>query len=78
MLSTSGEDINVVSTRSCFFFTPKSENKCKLTKRLYNQINAIQKGVESKNPGKNFFKHFAEQIHGFAAARGDVSRLLRD
>ncbi|WVQ91996.1 hypothetical protein IAS59_005804 [Cryptococcus gattii] len=47
ILSTSGEDINV--------------------------INAIQKGVESKNPGKNFFKHFAEQIHGFAAARGDLS-----
>lgn len=33
--------------------------------------------MESKNPGKNFFKHFPEQVHGFAAARGDVSRLLR-
>ncbi|OXG39112.1 hypothetical protein J010_07070 [Cryptococcus neoformans] len=38
-----------------------------------NVINAIIKGVESKNPGKNFFKHFPEQVHGFAAARGDLS-----
>ncbi|AAW45144.2 conserved hypothetical protein [Cryptococcus deneoformans JEC21] len=36
-------------------------------------INAIQKGVESKNPGKNFFKHYPEQVHGFAAARADLS-----
>ncbi|ODN81121.1 hypothetical protein L202_03214 [Cryptococcus amylolentus CBS 6039] len=36
-------------------------------------IDAIEKGVEAKNPGKNFFKRYADQQHGFAAARADLS-----
>ncbi|TYJ58781.1 hypothetical protein B9479_000617 [Cryptococcus floricola] len=36
-------------------------------------IDAIEKGVEAKNPGKNVFKHYADQVHGFAAARADLS-----
>ncbi|WVQ78701.1 hypothetical protein IAT38_000788 [Cryptococcus sp. DSM 104549] len=36
-------------------------------------IDAIQKGVDAKLPGKNFFKHYPDQVHGFAAARADLS-----
>ena len=37
------------------------------------QINAIYKGLEEKNPGKNLLKHYDTMDHGFSAARGDVS-----
>ncbi|ODN84793.1 hypothetical protein L202_00664 [Cryptococcus amylolentus CBS 6039] len=36
-------------------------------------INAIEKGVEAKNPGKNVFKRYDDQAHGFTSARADLS-----
>ncbi|WVQ73083.1 hypothetical protein IAR50_002646 [Cryptococcus sp. DSM 104548] len=36
-------------------------------------IDAIEKTVETKNPGKNFFKHYADMPHGFASGRADLS-----
>ena len=37
------------------------------------KINAIMAGVEKKNPGKNFMKRFGDQVHGWTAARADLS-----
>ncbi|WVQ94440.1 hypothetical protein IAU59_001519 [Kwoniella sp. CBS 9459] len=36
-------------------------------------INAIQKAVDDKLPGKNVVKHYPDEVHGFMAARGDLS-----
>lgn len=41
--------------------------------KLTIQINEIFDGVEKKNPGKNFVKHYDQMPHGWLAARGDVS-----
>lgn len=40
-------------------------------------VDAVHAALEKKNPGKNFIKYYTEQVHGFAAARGNVSLLQR-
>ncbi|WVR04030.1 hypothetical protein IAU60_001029 [Kwoniella sp. DSM 27419] len=36
-------------------------------------INKIQEKVDAKMPGKNVVKHYPDEVHGFMAARGDLS-----
>jgi len=41
------------------------------------QMNQIYEAVEAKNPGKNELKPYPSSAHGWTAARGDVSCLVR-
>jgi dienelactone hydrolase len=36
-------------------------------------IDALYAAIEKKNPGNNFLKWYPDQVHGWAAARGNVS-----
>lgn len=35
---------------------------------------AVYEKLEKKNPGKNFIKYYPDEVHGWTAARGEVSR----
>ena len=66
LMPSSGEDMDVVS-------------QCRLPmlQPLMYQMNKIYEAVEAKNPGKNELKPYPSSAHGWTAARGDVSGLIR-
>ena len=39
-------------------------------------VDAVYEGIEKKLPGKCFLKWYPENVHGFAAARANVSTSI--
>ena len=66
LLPSSAEDMDVVRPSATFL-----HQRTLIVPQP--QMNKLYAGIEAKNPGKNVMKHYPDQVHGFLAARADVS-----